>query len=146
MRLEEQLKEKYGSDPGFRVPENYFADLNEKILSQLPPYQSAPRHVEMTLWQRVKPYVYLAAMFAGIWLMMNVFHRVSATESLNLDNPPAVLASAMELHPEEFVPYITAQNDYALETTIAEEYDNFADFEQDFGYSLKPEYASIKIN
>ncbi|MBR5639821.1 MAG: hypothetical protein IKW83_08670 [Muribaculaceae bacterium] len=28
-----------------------------------------------TLWVRLRPFVYMAAMFAGIWLMMNIFTR-----------------------------------------------------------------------
>lgn len=143
MRPEEQIKEKYGADPGYRVPDNYFEDLNKKIMSQLPPYQATERVVEMTLWQRMKPYVYLAAMFAGIWLMMNVFHRISSAESLNLDNPPAALAAALNVTYDEYVPYVVNGNDYALQQSVSESYDNIDDFEEDFGYSLKPEYASL---
>lgn len=143
MRPEEQIKEKYGTDPGYRVPDNYFEDLNKKIMSQLPPYQATERVVEMTLWQRMKPYVYLAAMFAGIWLMMNVFHRISSAESLNLDNPPAALAAALNVTYEEYVPYVVNGNDYALQQSVSESYDNIDDFEEDFGYSLKPEYANL---
>ena len=96
MRHEDQLKDKYGTDPGFRVPDGYFEELNLKIMETLPPYPEAPRKVELSLWQKVKPYVYLAAMFAGIWLMMKVFHTVTTSESLNLDNPPAALAKVVE--------------------------------------------------
>lgn len=146
MRPEDKLREKYGTDPGFRVPEGYFEELNNKIMAQLPPYQSTPRTVNMTLWQRVKPYVYLAAMFAGIWLMMNVFHRVSSVETLSLDNPPAALAYAMELNSDEYIPYTTVENDYALEKAISESYESIDEFEKDFGYDIDPEYADIDIN
>ncbi|MDE6287071.1 MAG: hypothetical protein K2L99_08775, partial [Muribaculaceae bacterium] len=26
-----------------------------------------------TMWERVRPYVYMAAMFAGVWCMLNLF-------------------------------------------------------------------------
>ena len=100
----------------------------------------------MSLWQRIKPYAYLAAMFAGIWLMMNVFHRVSTSEAISLDNPPAAIASAMELETDEYIPYITVENDYALEREVSENYDSFDDFEEDFGYELSPEYESLDVH
>lgn len=143
MRHEDQLKEKYGTDPGFRVPEGYFEELNLKIMESLPPYQEAPRKVELSLWQRVKPYVYLAAMFAGIWMMMKVFHTVSTADSLNLDNPPAAIAQAMATAPEEDMAYYTPINDYLLEEEITDTYGSIEEFEADFDYDFKPEYATL---
>lgn len=145
MRQEDQLKEKYGTDPGFRVPDGYFEELNSRIIAELPPYPEKERVMPMSLWQRIKPYAYLAAMFAGIWLMMNVFHRVSTSEAISLDNPPAAIASAMELETDEYIPYITVENDYALEKEVSESYDSFDDFEADFGYELKPEFESLDV-
>ncbi len=36
MRQEDILKEKYGTDAGFRVPDGYFDNLNSAIMSKLP--------------------------------------------------------------------------------------------------------------
>ena len=146
MRQEDQLKEKYGTDPGFRVHDGYFEELNSGIIAELPSYPERERVVPFWLWQRIKPYAYLAAMFAGIWLMMNVFHRVSTSEAISLDNPPAAIASAMELETDEYIPYITVENDYALEREVSENYDSFDDFEEDFGYELSPEYESLDVH
>ena len=48
-----------------------------------------------TLWQKVRPYVYMAAMFAGVWCMLQIFTTLSAGHSLMpmSDNP--VLAKAL---------------------------------------------------
>lgn len=143
MRHEDQLKDKYGTDPGFRVPDGYFEELNLKIMESLPAYPEAPRRVDMSLWQKVKPYVYLAAMFAGIWMMMKVFHTVSTSESLNLDNPPAAIAQAMASATDEALPYFTTANDYALEEEMTQTYSSIEEFEADFGYDFKPQYASL---
>ncbi|MDE6772520.1 MAG: hypothetical protein K2J49_07950 [Muribaculaceae bacterium] len=145
MRKEEQLIEKYGRDSGYRVPEGYFEALNSKIMADLPPYPEAEETVPMSLWQRIKPYAYLAAMFAGIWAMMNVFHRISSPETLNLDNPPAAIASAMELETDDYVRYISVENDYALERAVSESYSSIDEFEADFGYNLKPEFETLEI-
>lgn len=145
MRQEDQLKEKYGTDPGFRVPDGYFEELNLRIMDSLPAYPEAPKVVDMSLWQRVKPYVYLAAMFAGIWLMMKVFHTATSTATLNLDNPPEAIAMAMASDHDEIIQYISPANDYALENEMTQTYSSIEEFEEDFGYDFKPEYASIQI-
>ncbi len=89
-------------DDGRRVPEGYFADFEARMAAALPeqPWEKeagsavvlqAPR----TLWQKVRPYVYLAAMFAGVWCMMNLFSivRPDTPEQMIAENP--VLAEAI---------------------------------------------------
>lgn len=54
----------------FKVPENYFETLNEEIMSRLPEkeFVAAP---PVTMWEKVKPWVYLAAMFIGIYVTVD---------------------------------------------------------------------------
>lgn len=147
MRQEDKLKEKYGSDPRLKVPEGYFEELNVRILNNLPAYPEAPKSVDLSLWQRVKPYVYLAAMFAGIWLMMNMFHRLSSSaDSLMLDNPPEAIVQMLDGGDYDMIPVYESVSDYDLEQEVSGIYDSFEDFETDFGYDLSPEYSSIKIS
>ena len=77
------ILEKYGKDPGFKVPENYFADFNKRMTEMLPDVEITPVDVKPTMWQRVRPLVYMAAMFAGVWCMMQVFSNFTATDNLN---------------------------------------------------------------
>ncbi len=79
---------KYGKDPGFKVPDNYFADFNKKMADMLPDVEITPVDAKPTMWQRVKPLAYMAAMFAGVWCMMSVFSHF--TSSGNLDSVRAV--------------------------------------------------------
>jgi len=79
---------KYGKDPGFKVPDNYFADFNKKMADMLPDVEITPVDAKPTMWQRVKPLVYMAAMFAGVWCMMSVSSHF--TSSGNLDSVRAV--------------------------------------------------------
>ena len=79
---------KYGKDPGFKVPENYFADFNRRMTEMLPDVEITPVDVKPTMWQRVKPLVYMAAMFAGLWCMMSIFSHF--TPQGNMDNVRAV--------------------------------------------------------
>ena len=147
MKQEEQLISKYGKESGMKVPEGYFSDLERNILSSLPPYQEKRRVADLTRWQRVKPYVYLAAMFCGIWLMMKVFHTATQPMSLSLDNPPAALVEMIDGgmdYDVHYMPYIEDDFDSEDEDLIMS-YDSIEDFEKDFGYTLKPEYSTIAI-
>ena len=77
------ILKKYGKDPGFKVPENYFADFNKRMTEMLPDVEITPVDVKPTMWQRVRPLVYLAAMFAGVWCMMQVFSNFTSSNNLN---------------------------------------------------------------
>ena len=147
MKQEEQLISKYGKDPGMKVPENYFSDLERDIMASLPAYPKAKTIPDISKWQRIKPYVYLAAMFCGIWLMMKVFHTATQPMSLSLDNPPAALVEMIDDgmdYDVHYLPYMIDDFDLDDEELIMS-YDNIEDFEKDFGYDLKPEYSTITV-
>lgn len=62
-----RLKEIDKTKNPFKVPENYFALFHEEIMNLLPEKEFvAPRRV--TMWDRVKPWVYMAAMFIGLYV------------------------------------------------------------------------------
>ena len=90
------LLNKYGKDPGFKVPENYFTDFNQRMAEMLPDVEITPVDAKPTLWQRVKPLVYMAAMFAGVWCMMSVFSHFTTS-----GNMQTVRAVAEQLHDNE---------------------------------------------
>ena len=148
MKPEEQLLSKYGKESGMRVPEGYFADLQKNIMDSLPEYKKAEPKLDISRWQRVKPYVYLAAMFCGIWLMMKVFHTATQPMSLSLDNPPEALVEMVDGGLDYDVHYLPYMDDIDFNSDDEElimSYDNIEDFEKDFGYTLKPEYSTITV-
>ncbi|MDR1371894.1 MAG: hypothetical protein LBJ17_02030 [Dysgonamonadaceae bacterium] len=65
-------------DP-FKVPEGYFDTFTSELMSRLPEHQAAPTQV-ISFWERVKPWVYMAAMFAGIWVSIKTFTNIHNTE------------------------------------------------------------------
>ena len=65
------LKDLSKVDP-FKVPEGYFENFTNGIMSQLP-YVDQEESTSVSLWHRVRPWVYMAAMFTGIALMIRVF-------------------------------------------------------------------------
>ena len=80
-REDSTLLTKYGKDSGFKVPENYFEDFNKRMTEMLPEVEITPVDVKPTMWQRVRPLIYLAAMFAGVWCMMSVFNHFNGTQT-----------------------------------------------------------------
>ena len=61
---------------GMTVPDNFFEDFNKRMIEALPGQsweKSSPRIMPRSFWSRVRPYVYMAAMFLGIWCMMKTF-------------------------------------------------------------------------
>lgn len=145
MNGEDKIRERFGTDAGYRVPAGYFDGLAEQVVAILPERKiEAPRPVSR--WTRFKPYLYLAAMFAGIWMMMQLYANFTGLGKVNLDNPPesiAMLLEEKEIHDE----YMTAESisDSEVEEDVIENYNSIDDFAADFGYKLEPEYANIKI-
>lgn len=132
MMTQPDIFDKVGGKTGYRVPDRYFDEVRSKILADLPEYkiEKAPK---LTAWQRVKPYLYMAAMFAGIWCMMKMMHIISSSD-LSLDNPPETVAIAMaDSDPLDWA-YASpdAVDSFMLEDQIADTYSSFEEFTKDF--------------
>jgi hypothetical protein len=87
------LKDIAKVDP-FKAPEGYFENFANGIMSQLPDVVAEDTK-NISMWHRVRPWVYMAAMFAGIAMMIRLFVgspatnriRSYASEGLNLTSP-----------------------------------------------------------
>ena len=80
---------------GMTVPEGYFEQFASRMAAQLPdrPELMAPDgqlHVPTSLWQRVRPYVYMAAMFAGVWCMLRMFTLMTADNPQPFESNPVI--------------------------------------------------------
>lgn len=60
-----KLKEKFGTENHFTVPEDYFKNLVPNIMEQLPEMEKKETP-PVRLWDKVKPWIYMAAMFCGL--------------------------------------------------------------------------------
>ncbi len=74
-----QILDKLGKDSGFKVPEGFFEQFNQQLVDSLPEVQITNVDEKPSMWVRVRPYLYMAATFAGIWAMMNVFNHFNGT-------------------------------------------------------------------
>lgn len=136
MKQNNDILEKAGGKTGYTVPENYFDSVRSKILANLPEYpkQEAPK---LSTWRRMQPYLYMAAMFAGIWCMMKVIHMMSSTD-MSLENPPESVAMVMaDANHYEWMD--VADDDNAdilqLEDDMSLQYSSIEEFKKDFNNS-----------
>ncbi|MDE5687086.1 MAG: hypothetical protein K2I18_00485 [Paramuribaculum sp.] len=76
---------------GMTVPDGYFAQFAARMEELIPESITPPAPAVRTTWQKIRPYVYMAAMFAGIWCMMKMFDLMRPSSPV----PGAMLAEAI---------------------------------------------------
>lgn len=164
MNNEQRIIEKFGREPGFKAPDDFLERIYTQIAEErgdLPSYEN--KQEKVTRWHRIRPYIYLAAMFAGIWCMMKMFDLASehgkvqapialTEKTVSLDNPPEMLAEAAvtpeitkELQLSEEI-HDPASTDYELEQDMQASYTDFNDFEEAFDYEFDQQYADMNVD
>ena len=74
MKTKIRLEDISKTDP-FRVPDNYFEQFNEEIMNRLPAIKT-PEFRHVPLREKVKPWVYLAAMFVGLFFTIQFLTKM----------------------------------------------------------------------
>ena len=72
MKEEDTLLKKLGKENSFKVPDGYFENLTSEVMNKLPEKEKAFKEETVTTWTRVKPLLYMAAMFVGAALIIRV--------------------------------------------------------------------------
>ena len=73
MKEENSLLKKVGTKNPFQIPDRYFKEFTEELMNKLPEKEFFTIDTHITLWQRVKPWIYMVAMFCGIMLSVKIF-------------------------------------------------------------------------
>lgn len=113
MKKEEtDLLKRCGTENPFTVPEGYFERFTEQLMEKLPEREAQPAP-KLTLWTRVKPWVYMAAMFCGLMLSVRMFVGEKQSQS------PAATSEMTDFTevPDEYIDPIvnqTMMDDYIL--------------------------------
>ncbi len=112
MKEDTNLKQRFGTENHFTVPEDYFKNLVPSIMEQLP--EKEPQPVPpVRLWDRVKPWVYMAAMFCG---MLFTLKAVIGTSTMTSHGPLFTEEQASDI-PDEYIDPIIDEmmvDDYTL--------------------------------
>lgn len=80
---------------GMTVPEGYFADFRKRMTVSLPeqPWEKVAIPQKRTRWQIIRPYVYLAAMFVGIWCMLQMFDLMRTPASYEFSSNSSLMSA-----------------------------------------------------
>lgn len=91
MKEEDYILRKVGKDNHFQTPEGYFENLTSEIMNRLPEMDYSQVETEISIWQRVKPWIYMAAVFVGAAFILRLGGM------LVKDNPEYIAAEEEQL-------------------------------------------------
>lgn len=127
MEKEQNNLDRFKGKNPFTVPDGYMEDLTANIMSQLPekPQVEAKK---ISMMDRMRPWLYMAAVFAGLGLFFKAIVGIdgeqSKTDTLLVQSNDAstTISAIQEAENEEYLEYLEAQyTDYLL----AEELGNY---------------------
>ncbi|WP_455497506.1 hypothetical protein [Coprobacter sp.] len=72
MEKDKDILKRIGCDSGMKVPDGYFESFTSRMVNRLGESE-IEKEEKVTIWQRIKPWLYMTAMFAGIALMVRLF-------------------------------------------------------------------------
>ena len=98
-----EILNKLGKDAGFKVPDGYFDEFNDRMLEMLPEVEITNVEAKPSLWITIRPYVYMAAMFAGVWCMMKVFNVFNSNISAEQRVSEIATSIYMDNNADEFM-------------------------------------------
>ena len=80
MNKEEQiLKDRFGNDNHFTVPEGYFKQFNARLMEQLPEREA--HVVSLSPWKRLRPSMMAAACVVGVLLSVGIYRHATTQET-----------------------------------------------------------------
>lgn len=115
----------------FKVPENYFLQLNESIMAKLPE-KEIPMIKKVTLWDKSKTWLYMAAMFFGLFFTIKILLTNTQTNSTEKNIASTSTVSEqnywndVKISEEDFFNYIETQfvNENYYNLVYSQEYSN----------------------
>ena len=132
MRQEDKIKEVAGKGSPFSIPDNYFESFKSNLMASLPEYPEKPVEQKVSVWHRIRPYVYLAAMFAGIWCMMKIFYHTGAIDGTA--GAQQQMEAAVAYEPDSYDLFVSSidGDDFELEDEVTSMYNSMDDLRRDF--------------
>lgn len=126
-----KLDDLKGKQP-FRVPEGYMAGLTNQIMDRLPELPKEEEPQSVSLMDRIRPWLYLAAVFIGMGLFFRII--VDADKSVNQASVDSLLVQSevseaaieaidadMSAEDADYLEYIEDQyNDYLFQESLTD--------------------------
>lgn len=107
---DKDILSRFSRNDGTTVPDGYFDDFALRMAASLPEqeWEREPVVVSRSVWQKIRPYVYMAAMFLGVWCMMKMADLMRDDHGLSIEGNPVLTAAVSN---DEFI------DDYFLNET-----------------------------
>ena len=112
MKEEDILLKKLGKENSFKVPDGYFENLTSEVMNKLPEKEKvAFKEEPVSTWTRLKPLVYMAAMFVGAALII----RVASSDHKPVNNDVVAPEAETEVVSDQMI-------DFAVEGAMLDDY------------------------
>lgn len=72
MKENNEIFDRFADSKPFSVPEGYFEQLSSDVMNKIEQEKIEETPV-ITLWQKLRPYIYMTAMFVGIYFSLRMF-------------------------------------------------------------------------
>lgn len=115
MKTEQNSLDRLRGKNPFTVPEGYMEGLTANIMSHLPEKELEKEAKKVSLMDRVRPWLYLAAVFAGLGLFFKALvgpeERVAKSSSLlvKTEVSPASISALQAAEEDEYLEYLEEQ-------------------------------------
>lgn len=127
MEKEQNNLDRFKGKNPFIVPEGYMEDLTADIMSRLPEKPQVEVK-KISMMDRMRPWLYMAAVFAGLGLFFKAIVGIDGDQSktdtllVQSNDASAAISAIQDAENEEYLEYLEAQyTDYLL----AEELSNY---------------------
>ncbi len=133
MKKEDYNLKNISKENPFRVPEGYMERLTARIMKQIPKEIPQTEPQTVSLMEKVRPFIYLAAMFAGLGLFFKIIAHLDnsdkefiAPDSLLVNTyiPNNLLFSEQNEEIDEDEEYLTYIEDQYANALVKEELGN----------------------
>ena len=125
-----KLDELKGKNP-FKLPDGYFEGLTGQIMAQIP--DVSPKETKVvSLFDRIRPWLYMAGVFAGLFVLLRVFMSPGVQQTEDMDDAylyvqALVSGELLQVVSEEDMEYLEFLENQYLDRIFAEEIDGFID-------------------
>jgi len=122
-----RLDELKGKNP-FTVPNGYIEGLAAQIMAEIPEIRHNETKV-VSMYNRIRPWLYLAAVFAGLLIFFKIFihpidHDTNQLENASSDLQAFILGDFLQDISEDDLEYLEFIENQYLDRAFAEEIDN----------------------
>lgn len=108
MKKDDNILDSFSKKTGFKVPNGYFEEFAKKMADSLPDKKEEPTVRQNAVWLKIRPWIYMAAMFGGVWCMMYLFSDMKSRSGMMNDSQ---IAKAM--NDETLVDHLRYYGDFS---------------------------------